>query len=124
MILELFQQADANNDGCVTKSELTAAMQGQGRGNQRGTRPPARPQQNNPGNIPGGNPNADGPQHGPPPQPGQILPEPVIESLSLTENQTKQLAVLQATVYKRLARILTDEQQEQLANTRPPERPE
>ncbi|QDT03993.1 hypothetical protein K227x_23790 [Rubripirellula lacrimiformis] len=45
MILQLFQQADANNDGSVTRAELTAAMQNPPRGGRpdRGG-PPQRPQ--------------------------------------------------------------------------------
>ena len=58
-------------------------------------------------------------QHGPSPQPGQVLPEPIAESLNLSVRQTRQLAALQAEVDKRLVAILTDEQKEQVQNARP-----
>jgi hypothetical protein len=62
-----------------------------------------------------------GGRHGAPPEPGQVLPEPVAQSLNLNERQSRQLATLQAEVDRRLAAILTDEQEAQLQNAqRPP----
>lgn len=61
---------------------------------------------------------------GPPPKPGQVMPEPVAQSLNLNNEQTQQLTALQADVDKRLADILTDEQQEQMKNDRPPHGPD
>lgn len=132
MILEIFQQADADGDGSATKAELTAAMQKMARGDRQGRRGLPPRQGNPPGEQlgPGGPPlheRGEG-EHvhdhlGPPPQPGQVLPESIAESLNLSERQASQLAALQADVDKRLAAILTDEQKEQLENTRPPHGP-
>ena len=123
MIIQLFTQADANGDGSVTKAELTAALQNQGSGNQRGPGGPP-PQRGNGGERQANQPPQGGGQHGPPPTPGQVLPEPIAQSLNLNEKQTRMLAALQADVDKRLAAILTDEQQEQLKNARPPQGPD
>ena len=127
MIVQVFTQADANSDGVVTRAELTAVLQNQGRGNQRGRGGPP-PQGDNFGQAdrqanqrpPQGNRG----DHGPPPQPGQVLPENVTESLNLTAKQTRMLKILQADVDKRLAAILTDEQEEQLKNAHPPHGPD
>ncbi|MCM2374209.1 EF-hand domain-containing protein [Aporhodopirellula aestuarii] len=125
MIIQLFTQADANGDGCVTKAELTAVLQYQGRANQYGRGgPPPQGGNGGPPNQQMNPPPQDGGQHGPPPQPGQILPEPVAESLNLSTKQTRQLAALQADVDKRLAAILTDEQEDQLENSHPPQHPD
>lgn len=127
MILQLFQRADTNNDGSVTRAELTTAMQNMVRGDRRGggTPPPRL------GNQRGGPPPLEGGEgehphghHGPPPEPGQVLPEPIAESLNLSDRQLRELATLQSDVDKRLAAILTDEQQERLKNARPPHGPD
>ncbi|MEO9593172.1 EF-hand domain-containing protein [Rhodopirellula bahusiensis] len=131
MIYQLFTTADSNNDGSVTKSELMAVMQNQSRGNQLGRGgPPPMNGNFGPGNLGPGNPGGEQPpqrepggQHGPPPQPGQVLPEPIAQSLNLNERQSRQLAALQAEVDRRLAAILTDEQEDQLQNARPPQGP-
>lgn len=139
MIFQIFQQADANRDGSVTKAELTAAMQTHARAGRPGRGGPPPQQQNQArGNQrrPGGPPprpenQADHPRpehgehghQGPPPEPGQVLPEPIADSLNLNAKQTRDLAALQADVDKRLADILTDEQKEQLENPRPPHGP-
>ncbi|WP_436716899.1 EF-hand domain-containing protein [Roseiconus lacunae] len=141
MILQLFQQADANGDGSVTKAELTTALQSQtqSRGNRFGRMAP--PSQDGPngqfrrpeGPPPNGPPPIDGEtilsqdahqpgRHGPP-QPGQIIPEPMIAALTLDVRQQRQLDGLQAIVDKRLASILTADQMEQLKNHRPPHGP-
>lgn len=131
LILKIFQQADANNDGSVTKAQFTAAMQNLARGGrpERGGPPPQGNQpveQRGPsGHPPHGGGEREHPpgHHGPPPKPGQVLPEPIAEILSLNEKQTRQIAALQAEVDKRLAAILTDEQREQFENARPPHGP-
>ena len=124
MIMQLFTQADANGNGCVTKSELTAAMQrmgqsqgrggpggqqfgqqNQGQGNQQGQGPPNGP------------PNG---QQGPPPRAGEVLPEQIATSLALTVRQKRLLTALQKDVDKRLAAILTDEQEVKLQGQGPP----
>ena len=124
MIIQLFTQADANRDGVVTKAELSTALRNQSSGNRRGQMGPP-PQGDNfmPANqkINQGPPAGD---HGSPPQPGQVLPDPVAQSLNLTVKQTRKLEVLQREVDKRLASILTAEQEEQLKNFKPPQRPE
>ena len=51
---------------------------------------------------------------GPPPRPGQVLPEFVADQLNLTDEQREQLTALQTQVDERLAEILTDPQKEQL----------
>jgi len=122
MILQVFQLADANRDGSVTRAELTTVMQNLARGERRGRGGPP-PQQGNETDQPRPG-NGEQGHHGPPPQPGQVLPEPIAESLNLNERQTRQLAALQADVDKRLASILTNEQKEQLQNARPPHGPD
>ncbi|TWU03416.1 EF-hand domain-containing protein [Neorhodopirellula pilleata] len=122
MIMQLFTQADANQDGSVTKAELTAVLQNQSRGNQFGRGGPP-PQGGNAGQAnqqAQNQPPQDGGHRGPPPTPGQVLPEPIAQSLNLNEKQTRMLAALQADVDKRLAAILTDDQQAQLQNAGPP----
>ncbi|TWU23258.1 hypothetical protein Pla52o_27940 [Novipirellula galeiformis] len=137
---QIFDMADANGDGQLSKAELTAAMNTPLGGNQRGGGPQGRggpppgldngqgPMQRGPGEHgrPGGPGGQDGQgghggPGGPPPRPGQVLPDFVAQSLNLTERQQRQLAALQADVDKRLAGLLTDEQQQQLQN--PPPRP-
>ncbi|MDA8745509.1 EF-hand domain-containing protein [Rubripirellula amarantea] len=119
MISELFDRADTDQDGQLTKTELQAAMQSQqgGRRQRPGGPPPNEAQADQWGNPQGPR---GGEEHGPPPRPGQVLPDFVSESLNLTTKQTRQLAALQTEVDKRLAAILTDEQQQQLLNQRPP----
>ncbi|WP_404309056.1 hypothetical protein [Neorhodopirellula lusitana] len=66
------------------------------------------------GGPPRGGPGGGGRGPGGPPQPGEILPSFVKESLNLTIKQTRQLEALQRTVTKRLTSILTLQQQQQL----------
>jgi EF hand len=133
----LFDQADVNKDGIVTKEELMAlaakmdADQGErgGRG-QRGQRGPGGPGDRGPGGPPPGDGGPDGPppgDRGPggpggrfgPPRPGQIMPMFMQEALKLTASQKKQLDELQKDVDAKLAKILTDEQKTQLKEMRP-----
>jgi hypothetical protein len=127
----LFDQADVNKDGIVTKEELMAlaakldAEQGERGG--RGQRGPGGPGDRGPDGPPPGDRGPDGPppggpegrRFGPPPRPGQILPGFLQEALKLTAGQKKQLDELQKEVDAKLGKILTDEQRTQLKEMRP-----
>jgi hypothetical protein len=140
----LFDRADADKDGKVTKAELTALYEkesaalnaGRGGGGAGGPGgPPGRPgRDGGPGDggpgergpgAPGGPPpgaggsggGAAGPgggHPGRPAQPGQILPPPVRAQLQLTTEQSSQVDALQKDVDAKLETILTAEQQQQL----------
>ncbi len=123
-LLRLFDQADTNKDGVVTKEELMALAakldadegQGGGRGGPGGG--PAVPVVpvlvvrggRGPGGGPGG-PGGRGP--GGPPQPGQIMPVFMQDELKLTDAQKKQLADLQKDVDAKLEKMFTSEQLKQ-----------
>jgi hypothetical protein len=84
---------------------------------------------NGPADGPGRRPGRFGPGgpggFGGAPQPGQILPDRLQETLKLTDDQKKQVADLQKEVDAKLAKILTEDQQRQLKemrNRRPPRR--
>jgi hypothetical protein len=120
-LLRLFDMADTNKDGIVTKEELMAlaakldAENAQGPGGDRGGRGPGGDR--GPGDRgPGGPGGLGGP--GGPPEPGQILPTFLQEQLKLTDDQKKQLADLQKDVDAKLAKILTDDQKKQLKDMR------
>ena len=98
---QMLKQADADNNGAVTREELMAAMHSQGGGPQGG------------GGSGGGGQGGGG--HASPPRPGEILPSFVQDQLQLTEAQRQQLATLQAQVDAQLAQILTAQQVQQLA---------
>jgi hypothetical protein len=111
-LLRLFDEADANRDGVVTKDELTAlaarldseAAPGDRNGPPRGYRdnpPPPRGER-------------DGPPSFAPPRPGMILPPLVVDALRLTDEQKKQLDDLQKEVDAKLGKILTADQKQQL----------
>ncbi|WP_417735778.1 EF-hand domain-containing protein [Rosistilla oblonga] len=124
MISQLFDRADTNRDGSVTKQELSVVMQAMQsmRGGRQGG-PGGPPPQGGPGAGEMTQPRPEhGGQHGPPPRPGQVIPDFVVQSLSLTDRQSKQLTALQTTVDKRLAAILTDEQMAALQQ--PPQGPQ
>lgn len=143
MLNQMFDTMDANQDGQLSRSEVASAINGRngepprggmqrgrsgppqgqgdapgfGRGLDRGGRPggengPMQPGQGGPGQ---GGPGQGGPG-GPPPRPGQVLPDFVVEELGLNDRQQRQLTVLQGEVDKRLAAMLTDEQKQQLEN--------
>jgi hypothetical protein len=146
-LLRLFDQADANKDGVVTKEELTAlaakldadaprgnTRRGPGGPDDRG---PGGPDDDGPGgpddrgpggpggpgaNGPGGQrPGPGGPRgFGGPPRPGQILPPFLRDRLNLTSEQAKQIDDLQKDVDAKLAKILSDEQKQQLQEMRGP----
>lgn len=115
----LFDRADANHDGIVTREELTALAQkmvaesGLDRGGRRG------PGGDGFGPGPGGDffrgPGGPGGNRGPrPPQPGQMLSPRTKELLSLSTEQEAKITALQKEVDAKLAKILTEEQIQQL----------
>ena len=124
----LFDQADANKDGVVTKEELMAlAAKLDAEVGPRGRGPDDRgPGDRGPGGPPGG-PGDRGPGgpggFGPPPRPGQILPGFIQNALKLTDDQKKQLDDLQKEVDAKLDKILTDDQKKQMKEMRPPRGP-
>ena len=95
----LFDRADADKDGIVTKEELTALA-----AKERDERP-RRPARLRPpgGGPPGGGPG--GPMMGPP-RPGEILPPMLQDRLRLTAEQKTQLEDLQKEVDAKLEKIL------------------
>jgi hypothetical protein len=101
----LFDRADADKDGIVTRDELTA-LAAADRTAQRG---------GGPGGFgpPGGGPGGFGP-----PRTGEILPSFMQERLSLTAAQKKKVAELQKEVDAKLSKIMSNEQNEQLKETR------
>ncbi len=108
-LLRLFDRADANKDGVVTKEELLALA----------ARDAEEYQEPGPGDRGPGGPGGPGGRggrgrFGGPPRPGQILPPFVRERLNLTAEQRKQLDALQKEVDDKLAKILTDDQKKQL----------
>ena len=111
----LFDMADANKDGIVTKEELMALAAklddeyGRGGGfDGPGGRGPGGP----------GGPGRGGPGGFGPPQPGQVMPPFLQETLRLTSEQKKQIEELQKDVDGRLAKILTDDQKKQMKEMR------
>src|SRR5438105_2525161 len=123
-LLRLFDRADANKDGVVTKEELMALAAQldaeSGQDGERGGRGPGGRGGRGFGGPGGpGGPGGRGPGgFGGPPQPGQILPPPLQEQLNLTAEQKKQVADLQKEVDTKLAKILTDAQKRQLREMR------
>jgi len=113
-----------HSDGVVTKEELMAlaakleaeASQGGDRGGPGG-RGPGGPGGRGPGGPDGRGPGGPG-GFGGPPQPGQVLPPFLQETLKLTAEQRKQLDELQKEVDGKLGKILTDEQKKQLKEMR------
>jgi hypothetical protein len=133
----LFDRADANKDGVVTKEELIALAavmeaemgQGGGRGGpggdfggppDGGRRGPGEPPDGGRGRRGPGGPGDGGPgMRGPggfggPPQPGQIMPIFLQDRLGLTADQKSRLQDLQKEVDGKMAKILTSEQKSQL----------
>lgn len=115
----MFERADSDKDGFVTKEELTAAFnRGRGQGG---------PAEGGPGRGRGMGPGGMGPGGMMGFQPGVIMPPFLMERLGLSEEQRKDVAALQQEVEKKLASILTEEQKEQLkefAQRRPGGRPD
>jgi hypothetical protein len=106
----LFERADADKDGTVTRGELTA-LAAREMVNQRGGRGGFGP----PGFGPPG-----GPMMGMP-RPGDVLPPMVRQRLRLSEEQKEQIDALQKEVDGKLAKILNSEQRQALQRMR--ERP-
>jgi hypothetical protein len=104
----LFDRADANHDGVVTKEELTALAAREPAGGWGGFGPPGF---GGPGGGPGGF------RMGPP-RPGEILPVMVRDRLELTAEQSKQVDALQKEVDARLAKILNEDQKARLQEMR------
>ncbi len=106
----MLNRADNNQDGKVTRQELTAFYEkessalGQSRGGFGGP----------PGGGPGGGPGG----MGGPPMPGQVLPPFLQEVLQLSAEQRNELGELQKDVDARLAKILTEQQRRQLQQMR------
>jgi hypothetical protein len=105
-LLRLFDRADVNKDGVVTKEELIALA--------------AKEQLPDRGGPPGGGPGGPGGPRmmGTPPRPGEILPRMVRQRLQLSEKQEKQVADLQKEVDAKLEQILNEEQRTQLKEMR------
>jgi hypothetical protein len=109
----LFDRADADKSGEVTKEELTALFAREGANLGPGGR-------GGPGGGPGGpfGPGPGGRGMGGPPQPGQVLSMGLQDRLGLTDDQKARVAELQKEVDARLDKILTVEQKEQLKEMR------
>ena len=98
----LFDRADADKDGVVTRDELTA-LAAREAGNDRGGPPRGGP---------------GGPMGMGPPRPGEILSPMLQDRLELTSDQKAQLATLQKEVDGKLETILNDDQKAQLKTMR------
>jgi hypothetical protein len=132
----LFDLADTNKDGVVTREELIALAAkleteigpggpgGKGPKGKGGFDDPDKKGPKGKGGFddfdkkkgPGGvdDPDRKGPKGKGPPRPGQILPIFVQDQLNLSADQRKQLDTLQKEVDTRLGKILTDDQRAQL----------
>jgi hypothetical protein len=127
----LFDQADTNKDGVVTKEELMAlaakldaesAQDPDGRGPGGPGGPGGRGPGGRGGRGPGGPDGPGGRGPGGPPrfELGQVLPPRAREELSLTKSQETEIANLEKEVKERLSKILTAEQKKKMADFRPP----
>lgn len=143
----LLQRADENQDGVITRAELTARLTaeaadaaagagpaggGPGAGGPRGDfgpdggfRPRGGPDGGfGPGGGPGGPLGESPPGGGPPgamggrPRPGEVLPAGLQDRLQLTPAQREQIAALQQHVDVQLKAILTPQQQTELEQAR------
>jgi EF hand len=135
----LFDLADANKDGVVTREELMALAakmdadygpdtgfggpdgKGKGKGPKGkgfdgpGGFGPGGFGPGGPGGFGGKGPKDKGPGgFGGPPRPGQVLPPFLVEALELTSDQRQQLKALQTEVDGKLNKILNDEQRARL----------
>ena len=107
-LLRLFDRADVDKDGLVTKEELTALDAKERISNRGGGFGGFGP----PGGGPGGP--GMGMGMGGPPRPGEILPQMLRRRLNLNAKQEKLLADLQKEVDSKLDEILTAEQRNEL----------
>lgn len=105
----LFDRADANHDGTVTRQELTALASREPAGNRGGFGGPGGfgPPPGGPGRFGMG-----------PPRPGEVLPPMLRNQLALTPEQSQEVDALQKEVDARLDRILTAGQRAQLRQMR------
>jgi EF hand domain-containing protein len=128
-LLPLFERADADHDGVVTVEELKAlyaaeseTLVAQGPGGRDRGGPPDDGGPDGPGPGAPGGPGGRGPGgpggFGAPPQPGQIMPARLQETLKLTDDQKKAIAELQKEVDAKLDKILTADQKKQLKEMR------
>jgi hypothetical protein len=117
-LLRLFDRADANKDGVVTREELVALFEKENQGGGRGDGPggPGGPGGGGPGGPGGGGPGGRG--RGGSGQPGQVLLAFMVDQLSLTDAQKKQVADVQKDVDAQLDKILTTEQKARLKEMR------
>jgi len=108
----LFDRADVDKNGQVTKEELTALAT-----KEHSDEPDFF---GGPGGTPGGPGGRGGPGGPPPgfngglPRPGEVLPQMIRRELKLTPEQTRELEKLQKEVDQSLDGILTDAQKKQL----------
>jgi hypothetical protein len=116
----LFDRADANKDGVVTREELEAlyAKESAGGGGPGGDKGGGKGGKGGDKGGPGGD--GKGPKGKGGPQPGIVLPPFVQDALNLTDAQRAQIAELQKDVDARLSKILTDEQRTQLREMKGP----
>jgi hypothetical protein len=129
-LLALFERADTDQDGVVTREELMALYNKEGSNSGRGQGPQGRGGPGGPGADPGrrgpvgpppgpGGPDGPrGPGPGGPPPVGQIMPPPVQDMLQLTSAQKKKLDELQKHVDDELNKILSEDQKAQLQQMR------
>ncbi|MHB1558959.1 MAG: EF-hand domain-containing protein [Isosphaeraceae bacterium] len=105
----LFDRADANHDGTVTRQELSALASREPAGNRGRFGGPGGfgPPPSRPGGFGMG-----------PPRPGEVLPSMLRNRLQLTPEQSQQVDALQKDVDTRLERILTADQKAQLKQMR------
>jgi Spy/CpxP family protein refolding chaperone len=118
-LLDLFDRADANKDGVVTRAELEALYQrenlpGGGFGGGDKGKGDKKDKKGFGEKFKDGFKGKDGFGKFGPPQPGQLLSPFQQESLNLTEEQRKKIADLQKDVDAKLDQILTAEQKTQL----------
>lgn len=101
----LFERADADKDGFVTKDELAALLTKEAAALTGGAGAPK-------GGFPGF---PGGPGGGfRPPRPGEIFPTFLQDALELTAPQKKELAALQKELDAKLDKLLTEEQRKRL----------
>jgi len=115
----IFDLADADKDGTVTRSELNVLMvreRAKARGEAGGFGGPGSAQRRM-GGGPGGGPRGFGGPGGPP-QPGQILPPMLRQRLAITAEQEKEIDALQKEVDAKLEKLLNAEQKQQLKEMR------
>jgi hypothetical protein len=115
----LFDLADADKDGTVTRSELNVLIvreRANARGDGGGFGGPGGGQRRM-GGGPGGGPRGFGGPGGPP-QPGQIFSPMLRQRLAITPQQEKEIDALQKEVDARLEKLLNAEQRQQLKEMR------